>query len=71
MINLTGEANEQLITKEEFEALNPTAKGYLVYMRGNWNEQPNVPKEYKPTPEELEEYNYGQRIAVIEVQDNP
>jgi len=27
MINLTGEADEKLITKEEFEMLNPTAKG--------------------------------------------
>ncbi|KKL64718.1 hypothetical protein LCGC14_2162170 [marine sediment metagenome] len=71
MINLTGEADEQLITKEEFEALNLTAKGYLVYMRGNWDEQPNVPKGYEPTPEELEQYNHGQRIAIIEVQDSP
>jgi len=40
-------------------------------MRGNWDEQPNVPKGYEPTPEELEQYNHGQRIAIIEVQDSP
>jgi len=40
-------------------------------MRGSWSEQPNVPEVHKPTPEEEEEYYQGQRIAVIEVQDNP
>ncbi len=59
------------MTSEEFEALSPREKGYVVYMRGAWKEQPNIPRHYKPNEEDKKEYEHGGRQAVIEVQDNP
>ncbi len=59
------------ITVEQFKALCPIDKGYVVYMCGCRKDQPNVPEEYEPAPEDAGEYASGQHIAIIQVQDNP
>jgi hypothetical protein len=58
-----------MITKEMFENATPFEKGYHVYMVGCREDQPNVPKEYTPSEEEREEYDRGQRRAIIDVID--
>jgi hypothetical protein len=62
-----------MLTREEFEALSPRAKGYAVYMAGCRDDQPNVPPSYDTrhfTADELREYNAGQNAAVLECQDS-
>ena len=69
-----GPMQEQVLTKEEFETLKPRTRGYVVYMAGNRDDQPNVPNEKNPYPagsKEHEEWNEGQRQAILQAQDNP
>lgn len=61
-----------MLTKEEFEALSPRQRGYVVYMYGDRDDQPNVPSEscpYPPGSVEWEQYAQGMMTAVLEVQD--
>ena len=60
------------LTKEEFESLSPTDRGYAVYMAGERDDQPNIPNEKNPYPKgtkEHEEYDQGAFMGVLEVQD--
>ena len=59
------------ITKQDWESLDPYAKGYWVYLLGARKDQPNVPESYEPTEIEAAEYHAGQQRAVQSVQDNP
>ena len=67
MINI----DTDTVTAEQFDALSPRGKGYAVYMCGNREDQPNVPAEYEPAPEDREEYSAGQSAGVLEAQDSP
>ena len=63
-----------MMTKEEFDDLSPHSRGYVVYMAGERDDQPNVPNEENPYEEgtkEYEEWDKGAMAAVIEVQDSP
>ena len=60
-----------MLTAAEFEALTPREKGYAVYMAGCRDDQPNIPEEYTPAPEDQAEYDAGQFDGVLEAQDNP
>lgn len=60
-------ADTKPMTKEEFAALSPWAKGYAAYMAGARSDQPNIPPIYHPTPEERADYEAGLQAAIIEV----
>lgn len=57
------------ITAEQFDAFEPRTKGYVVYMCGSREDQPNVPETYKPAPEDKAEYDAGASAAYIAVLD--
>jgi hypothetical protein len=57
------------MTAAQFSALSPYGKGYAVYMLGDREDEPNVPKEWTPREDEAEEYKEGQMQAVLDVQD--
>lgn len=60
----------EIISKEEFESATPFIKGYLVYMFGSRQDQPNIPEVYKcENPYEQYQYNQGERHAILLVQD--
>jgi hypothetical protein len=61
-----------MITKEEFEGLSPRDRGYVVYMCGAREDEPNVPAEgciYPKDSEDYKEYLAGQHEALLEVID--
>ena len=64
-------AVEQMVTKRQFGSLDPRTKGYIVYMLGSRDDQPNVQKNYSPSKADTGEFNLGQHMAVIEAQDCP
>jgi hypothetical protein len=68
-----GEFEEKLgthiVTAAEFAAFTPYQKGYAVCMLGARDDQPSVPKEYKPTEAEQAAFDEGQRQAVLDIQD--
>jgi len=55
---------------EEFEDLNAFNKGYYVYMLGEHEGEPFVPKEYFPDKKNKKRYNEGQWEAMLEAQDS-
>lgn len=60
------------ITAEEFLALSPRARGYVVYMYGMRDDQPNVPEEENPYPSrtrEWEEWGAGAHMAMLLAQE--
>jgi hypothetical protein len=57
-------------TPEQFDALTPWEKGYVVYMCGDRDDEPNVPSEYRPASEDAHQYDAGQFAAVLQVQDS-
>jgi len=63
-----------MFTKERFERLSPTSRGYVVYLYGAWDEYPHIPDERNPYPMESQDFSdweRGQRIAVLEARDYP
>ena len=60
-----------MMSKAEFDALTPREKGYAVYMAGCRDDQPNIPEEFTPAPEDKGEYDAGQFDGVLEAQDQP
>lgn len=61
-----------VMTKEQFESLTPRERGYVVYLAGCRDDQPNIPDEANPYPRDTEdarEWREGQIQAVIETQD--
>ena len=59
-----------MLTKLEFDSLPPYPKGYAVYMLGARKDEPNVPRRYKPNEDEREEFDRGERQAVLDAQDS-
>jgi len=37
-----------MITKKEFDSLEPFDRGYVVYMLGQFDDEPHVPQEKNP-----------------------
>lgn len=65
-------ASRDVITKRQFERMNARLKGYVCYMAGARSDQPNVPERYEyKTEKARKEYEAGQMLAVLEVQDSP
>ena len=63
-----------MFTEAQFEAFLPFDRGYVVYMCGERDDQPNIPAETNPYDmgsNEYQEWEDGQMAAVIETQDNP
>jgi len=63
-----------MITEKQFKSLSPKMRGYMVYMRGARDDEPNVPNEtnpFKPGSTKYILYQVGQNDAVIEAQDSP
>lgn len=61
------------VTKDHFESLSPFMRGWAVYMAGSRRDQPNIPNETNPYPEDTSdhnEWNRGQQRAVIECIDS-
>lgn len=61
-----------VMTKEQFERLEPRPRGYAVYLLGAREDQPNVPDESNPYPKgstEWEAWNAGAQAAYLEVLD--
>ena len=61
------------MTREQFEALGPKERGFVVYMLGCIEDEPNVLDEKNPySPDSLSAnaWDRGQREAVQLVQDN-
>lgn len=64
--------SEPPLTAAEFEKLSPIRRGWVVYMAGCRDDQPNVPHESNPYPpgsEDAEQWDAGQQKAVLDVQD--
>lgn len=59
-----------MLAKKEFEDASPRQKGYLVYLCGARDDEPNVPESFSPQPDERAEYEEGQMEAIVEVQDD-
>lgn len=57
-------------TPEQFDALTPWEKGYVVYLCGARDDEPNVPEEFHPSPEDAEQYDAGQMAGVLFAQDS-
>lgn len=60
------------MTKEQFESLTPFDRGYMVYMCGERDDEPNVPNEKNPYPagsDSWVEWIDGQFQAMISVQE--
>jgi len=63
-----------MMTKEEFAALSPKQRGYVVYMAGCREDEPNIPNEENPYLKgsaAASQWDEGQTVAIFEVQDNP
>jgi hypothetical protein len=61
------------ITREAFLALSPRTRGYVAYMLGARDDEPNVPDESCPYPtgtEQAKEWDEGQFQAVLDAQDS-
>lgn len=61
-----------MLSKEEFERMPPHARGYAVYMLGSRPDQPHVPNESNPYPPgsiDAENWDAGQRMAILHAQD--
>lgn len=58
----------RVITEEEFEAMPPRVRGYLVAWLGSDESQPNIPnaRECKVRPKERSEFRAGMEEAVTE-----
>lgn len=68
---LTNPSKEYLLTKEEYESLNPYDKGYVNYLQAAWNESP-IPQDLNPFDKDSKEYiafNDGSFHAMQEVQE--
>lgn len=63
--------DKDTITAEQFNALAPYDKGFVVYMCGARKDQPNVPKDYTYTDNVAYQkaYEIGQEAACIAVLD--
>lgn len=62
-----------LITKDEFLALSPFERGYVVYWYGENPSQSNVPDEACPFEEASNEYkawHHGNQTACLDAQDS-
>jgi len=60
------------MTAAAFQTLPPRARGYVVYMLGSRDDQPNVPDESNPYPvrsAEHSEWKDGAWSAYLEVLD--
>jgi hypothetical protein len=60
------------MTSAEFYKLKPLQRGYVVYMLGELDDEPNVPNESNPYPArsaDARAWDEGQRRAVLDVQD--
>lgn len=53
----------------KFTQMSAYEKGYAVYMYGERKDYPDIPRTYKPTPQERANYERGQAAAVLEAQD--
>lgn len=65
---------EGMFTREQFEALNPYARGYVVYLLGKDPEQPHVPDEENPysfVSKSYRMWNKGMCKAILLAQDSP
>lgn len=63
-----------ILTDDQFAALDPIDRGFLVYMYGANSEQPCIPDEANPYPAKSEnatEWARGQQLAVRSAQDSP
>lgn len=63
---------KNVYTKEEFEALDAFTRGYVVYMAGCRDDQPNIPDEENPYSKGSDDYDlwsYGNQQAIVEAQD--
>jgi hypothetical protein len=61
-----------VITASQFATLSPYARGYVVYMAGERDDQPHVPNESNPYVAGTEEalaWSRGNRQAMLDVQD--
>lgn len=64
----------ELITTEEFASLRPKRRGYVVYMMGARQDQPNVPDEANPYRKQSaahRAWDEGQFLGVLQSQDDP
>ena len=72
-ISNTEEQESHMVTKDEFDALSPVARGYVVYTLGCREDEPNVPDETNPYPEgstEQLDWARGMTRAVHNAQDS-
>ena len=60
-------SKQEIFTSEEFEALTDYQKGYVVYMMGSCDDQPNVPETYEC---DTKEYADGEFWAMLDVTDS-
>ena len=63
---------KQVLTAAEFAALEPYQRGYIVYMFGARDDQPNVPDEknpYEADSAEAKAWDRGAVVACRDVQD--
>lgn len=51
----------RVLTKEDFESLNPRSRGWVVYMGGCRDDQPNIPDESNPYPVGSSEHQQWER----------
>lgn len=66
-------AGPGVLTKSQFERLSAFKRGYCVYMAGCRRDQPNVPNEANPYPEDsrkAKQWERGALAACMEVQDS-
>lgn len=54
----------KVISKEEFDALSPFTRGFVVYIHGAREDQPNVPDEKNPFPVDSREHIDWQQGAI-------
>lgn len=67
-------SHEGPISKKQFMELTPFSRGYVGYMFGERDDQPNVPDEENPfRKDSLSSISWdrGQQAAVLHVQDIP
>ncbi len=63
-----------MIASEDFKQLSPFQRGYVTYLNGLSEDEPNVPDEVNPYPPGsgyATAWRNGQQKAMIETQDNP
>jgi len=51
-----------MMTQEQFESLEPFDRGYVVYLYGRRDDEPNIPNEEEP-PYELGSIEYTQYLS--------